>query len=107
MSRQSYVHNIAKHATLITYYFMCKLKKSTVQQDSHLPIFSSKQLKVYVLGGRHTGTATNKHPTGLDQFVEVKVIHSGCVQYGRPEVRDNHKGAAAVQYFQSHTKHNT
>ena len=83
----------------ITYYFMRKLKESVVQHDSHLPLLTNKQLKGYVLDGRHTGIATNNHPTWVDQLVEVKVIHSGCVQYGRPEVRDNHKGGAALKYF--------
>jgi len=50
--------------------------------------------------GRHTGIAKNKHPSGIDRFIEVNVIHSGCVQYGQPDVRDNHKGATAVQYYQ-------
>jgi len=60
-------------------------------------------LKGYVQDGRQTGFATNKHPSGIDQFIEVKVIHSVCVQYGRPDVRDNHK-RAAVQYFQGHVR---
>ena len=34
-------------------------------------------------------------------FIEVKDIHNGCVQYGRPYVQNNSKGAAATQYFQS------
>ena len=102
------IHNIAKQATMnnetkITYYFMRKLKDSAALHDSHLPLLTSRQLRRYVPDGRHDGIATNKHPTGVYQFVEIKVNHSGCVQYGRPEVRDNHnKGGAAVQYFQSH-----
>jgi len=58
-----------------------------------------------VPNGLHTGIATSKHPTGVDQFIEVKVIHSGCVQYGRTKVRDNHKGTAALQYFHSQVRH--
>jgi hypothetical protein len=96
---------MAKQATLtseteITYYFIRKLKESVVQQSSHVPLLMSKQLKGYVPHARHTGIATNKYRTGVDQLIEVKVIHNGCVQYGRPEVRDSQDGAAAVQYFQ-------
>jgi hypothetical protein len=39
------------------------------------------------------------HPIKVDQFLEVKVIQSGYVYYWRPEVRDNKKEAAALQYF--------
>ncbi len=81
---------------------MRKLKESAVQQNSHLPLLTSKQVKGYVPDARHTRIATNKHPTGVYQFIEVKVIHIGCIQYGRPKVRDNHEEAAAVQYFQGH-----
>jgi hypothetical protein len=104
-----HIHNIAKQATLtseteITYYFMGKLEESAIHQNSHLPILTSKQLKGYVPNARHTGIATNKHPTGVDQFIEVKVIHNGCVQYGGPQVQNNHEGAAVVQYFQGHVR---
>ncbi len=79
---------------------MRKLKESAVQQTAHLPLLTSEHLKEYVPDERHTGIATNRHPIGVDQFIEVKVIHIICVQYGRPDVRDNHKWAAAVQYYQ-------
>ena len=36
----------------------------------------------------------------MNQFTEVKVIHSGAVQYKRPDVRDDQQGAAAVNAFQ-------
>ena len=43
--------------------------------------------------------ASSKHPTGVDQFTEVKVIYRGTVQYRRPDVRDNPSGSTAVQKF--------
>jgi hypothetical protein len=79
---------------------MRKLKESAIQQTAHLPLLTGKHLKGYVPDGRHTGIATNMHPIGVDQFIGVKVIHNGCVQHGRPDVRNNHKRAAAVQYYQ-------
>jgi len=69
-----------------------------------MPLLTSKQHKGYVPNGRYVGIATSKHPTGVDQCIEVKVIHNRCVKYGRPEVRDNHKEIAAVQYFQSQAR---
>ena len=61
-------------------------------------------LKGYVPDGHQTGTACGKYPAGVDQFTEIKVIHSGAVQYRRPEVRDDQHGAAAVDAFQRHVK---
>ena len=61
-------------------FTMRKLKESKVQKTAHLPLLASTQLKGYVPDGRHTGIATNKHPIGVDMFIEVnKVIHNGCV----------------------------
>jgi hypothetical protein len=98
-----HIHNIAKQSTLasdteITYYFMRKLKENAVKQTAHLPLLTNKHLKGYVLDGRHTEIASNTHPIGVDQFIKVKVIHNGCVQYWLPDARDNHKGVAAVEY---------
>ena len=98
-----HIYIIAKKSTLtsdteITYYFMRKLKESAFPQTAHLPLLTNMHLKGYVPDGRHTGIATNKHPIGIDQFIEVKAIHGEYVQYERPDVRDNHKGTAAVQY---------
>ncbi len=59
----------------------------------------SKYLKGYVPDGHQTGIACGKYPAGVDQFTEVKVIHSGTVQYMRQEVRDNQQGASAVNAF--------
>lgn len=36
----------------------------------------------------------------MNQFTEVKVVHSGTVQYSRHEVRDDAQGADAVNTFQ-------
>ena len=104
-----HIHNVVKQSTLasdteITYYFMRKLKESAVQQAAHLPLLTNMHLKGYVPDGRHTWIATNKHPIGVDQFIEVKAIRIGSVQYGRPDARDNHKGAVAVQYYQGQVK---
>ena len=46
--------------------------------------------------GLHVGNTRR----GVNQFTEVKVIHSGAVQYMRQEVRDDRQGAAAVSKFQ-------
>ena len=37
----------------------------------------------------------------MDQFTEVKVIHSGAVSYNKVDVRDDPLGAATVNKFQS------
>ncbi len=65
------IHKLAKQTALnneseITYYFMRKLKESAVQQDSHWPLLTSKQLKRYVPNGRRTCIATRKYPTRVD-----------------------------------------
>jgi hypothetical protein len=39
----------------------------------------NKHLKGYVPDGRKTRIANSKHPAGVDQFTEVKVIHGGTV----------------------------
>ena len=83
---------------------MRKLKESVCQHDSHLPLLTSKQLKGYTPDGRHIGIDSNKHPTRVDQFIEVKVIHNGCVHYGRPDVLDNPKEAAASHYYQNQVR---
>ena len=56
-----------------------------------MPILN-KHLKGYVSDGRQLGIACNKFPGGIDQFTEVKVIHSGTLQYMRPDVRDDQQG---------------
>jgi hypothetical protein len=63
-----------------------------------------KQLRGYVPDGRQTGIASNKRPAGVDQFTEVKVTHSGAVQYKRPYVRDNPRGSAAVNKLQGQVR---
>ena len=59
----------------------------------------SKNLKGYVPDGHQTGITCGKYPVGANQFTEVKVIHSGTVQYRIPDVKDDHQGAAAVNAF--------
>jgi hypothetical protein len=60
----------------------------------------SRNLKGYVPDGHQTGIPCGKYPAGVNQFSEVKVIHSGAVQYRRPKVRDDQQGVAAVNAFQ-------
>ncbi len=77
---------------------MIVLQESAIQPDSAMPLLG-KQLRGYVPDGRQTGIASSKRPAGVDQFTEIKVIHSGKIQYRRPEVRDNPRGSAAVNKF--------
>ena len=42
----------------------------------------------------------NEGMSGMNQFTEVKVFHSGTVQYIRTDVRADQQGAAAVNAFQ-------
>jgi hypothetical protein len=58
-----------------------------VTPNDTVPILN-KHLRGYVPDGRQFGIASNKFPRGIDQFPEVKVIHSGTVHYIRPSVRD-------------------
>ena len=54
-----------------------------------------------VLDRRQTAPASSRHPEGVDQFTEVKIIHSGAAgAYQHADVRDNHHGGAAVQLRQ-------
>ncbi len=64
----------------------------------------SKNLRGYVPDGHQTGIACGKYPAGIDQFTEVKVIHSGTVQYSRTDVRDKSSGSAAVNKFQGQVR---
>jgi len=75
--------------------FLLKLQESEITPDESLPLLS-KHLKGYVPDGRHTGIACGKHPAGVDQFTEGKIIHSITIQYNRPNVRNNHGGSAEV-----------
>ena len=84
-------------------YFIGRLRDSAIQPSNAMPLLG-KQLKGYVPDGRQTGIATAKRPAGIDHFTEVKVIHSGAVQYRRPEVRDNPSGSAAVNKFQGQVR---
>ena len=58
-----------------------------------------KQLRGYVPDERQTCIASIKRLARVDQFTEVKVIHSGAIQYRRPDVRDNPRGLATVNKF--------
>ncbi len=58
--------------------FIRRLSESAIIPDNNMPLLG-KHLKGYVPDGRHTGIPSSKHPAGVDQFMEVKVIHSGKV----------------------------
>jgi hypothetical protein len=60
----------------------------------------SKNLRGYVPDGHQTGIANGKYLAGVNQFTEVKVIHSGTVKYNMTDVRDNPQGSTAVDSFQ-------
>ncbi len=76
-------------------YFLRKLRETAINPTQYVPLLS-KNLKEYVPDGHQTGIACGKHPAGVNQFTEVKVIHSGRGQYRRLEVRDDQQGAPAV-----------
>ena len=81
-------------------YFIRRLRQSAVQPTNQVPLLN-KQLKGYVPDGMQTRIASVRHPAGVDQFTEVKVIHIGSVQYNKVDVRDDLAEAAAVNMFQS------
>ena len=70
-----------------------------VTPGESVPILN-KHLKGYVPDGRQLGIACNKFPSGIYQFMEVKVIHNSIVHYMRPDVRDNQQGSAVVNKLQ-------
>ena len=70
-------------------FFLRKLRETAINPTLSVPLLS-RNLKGYVPNGYQTGIACGKYPAGVNQFTEVKVIHSGIVQYRRPDVRDDH-----------------
>ena len=102
------VHMIAKQSGMnssmeVGDFFMRRLGESAIIPDNNMPLLS-KHLKGYVPDGRQTRVASSKHPAGIDQSTEVKVIHSGAVQYKRPDDRDNPSRSAAVHKFQGQVR---
>jgi hypothetical protein len=102
------IHRVARQSGMVSTmeveeYFLRRLQESAINPDSAMPLLG-KQLRGYVPDGRQTGIASSKRPAGVDQFTEVKVIHSGAVQYRRPDVRDNPRGSAAVNKFQGQVR---
>ncbi len=65
--------------------FLRRVQENTHTQDEFVPLLI-KHLKRYVPDGRQTGIACGKHPAGVDQFTEVKIIHIGTIEYKRPNV---------------------
>jgi hypothetical protein len=80
-------------------FFLRKLREMAINPALFVPLLS-RNLKGYVPDGHQTGRACGKYPAGVNQFTEIKGIHSGTMQYKRPDVRDDHQGAAAVNAFQ-------
>jgi hypothetical protein len=80
-------------------YFLRKLREAAINPAQFVPL-PSKHLKGYVPDRHQTGIANGKYSAGVNQFTEVKVIHSGAVQYKRPEFKDDQQGAAKVNKFQ-------
>jgi hypothetical protein len=72
-----------------------KVREMAINLAETLPLLS-KNLRGYVPDGHQTGIANRKYPAEVNQFTEIKVIHSGTVQYSRTGVRDNPQGSAAV-----------
>ena len=90
------VHKITSQSGMVSSmevgdFFMRKLNESAIIPDNSMPLLN-KHLKGCIPDGRQTGIASSKHPAKVDQFTEVKVIHSGTVQYRRPDVRSNPLG---------------
>jgi len=90
------VHRLARQTGMVSNMevedlFLRKLQESAIVQGGSVPLLN-KHLKGYVPDGRQMGIACWKYPAGVDQFTEVKIIHSGTIQYKRPNVRNNHGG---------------
>ena len=65
------------------------------------PPLRSQQMKGYVPDAHVSAPASSKHPEGVDQFYEIKTIHSGAAgPYQHAETRDNSRGGAAVELKQ-------
>jgi hypothetical protein len=84
-------------------FFLRKLRETAINPALSVPLLS-RNLKGYVPDGHQTGIACGKYPAGVNHFTEAKVIHSGTVQYKRPDVRDDQQGAAAVNAFQKQVR---
>ena len=95
MARQSCMINDTKMEN----YSMRRLKKSTTSSNDLLPLLN-KHLKGHAPTCKQYGITCNNFPTGLEQFIETKVILNGLVRCRRLDARDNTLGAAATCRFQ-------
>ena len=82
------VHMIGRQSGMVSSmevgdFFMRRLSESAIIPDHSMPLIG-KHIKGYVPDGRQTGIASSKYPAGVDQFTEVKIIHS--VEIGRAHV---------------------
>ena len=55
-------------------YFLRKLRETAIYLAQFVPLLS-RNLKGYVPDRHQTGIACGKYPAGVNQFIEVKVIH--------------------------------
>jgi hypothetical protein len=83
--------------------FMRRLWESAIVPDNYVPLLS-KHLKGYVPDGQQTGIACGKYPARVDQYTEIKIIHSVTVKYNRPDVKNNPGGSTAVNKFQGQVR---
>ncbi len=60
--------------------FLRKVREMAINPVETVPLLS-KNLRGYVPDGHQTGIANSKYPAGVNQFIEIKIIHSGAVQY--------------------------
>jgi hypothetical protein len=84
-------------------FFLRKVREMAINPVQTKPLLS-RNLRGYVPDGHQTGIASGKYPAGVNQFTEVKVIHSGIVQYNKADIRDDPQGSAAVNKFQGRVK---
>jgi hypothetical protein len=84
-------------------YFLRKLQEIAINLVQTVSLLR-RNLREYVLDGHQTRIANGKYPAGVNKFTEVKIIHSGTVQYNRTNFRDDPQGSAAVDKFQGRVR---
>ncbi len=77
------IHRMVRQSGMVSQmeiedYFIRKLQSMAILPQNTVPILN-KHLKGYVPDGRQMGITCNKFPGEIDQFTEVKVIHSVIV----------------------------
>jgi hypothetical protein len=102
------LHKIFRHLGMcndmeVEDYFLRKLKEMAINPTQSVHLLN-RNLRGYVPDGHQAGIACGKYPAGVNPFIEVKVIHTGTIQYRGPEVRDGQQGASAINAFQRQVK---